>query len=492
MTSAPATRPAEDPEAELLAILIRLFDAEPSWVVEDAMNALQEPTIEVLPPKVAIRKRSRRLPAEQKPWPAWRVRVVFLLSFVVVSIPIFTLMVWFWRHSSPAHGLAAELVDGFSYVWIVLAIPVLLNVIGALAFRNVNKKPEGPMPAGTEVCFRIVTRGTNVEAVLKSALAVRAAMAHTPLFPFSVEIVTDNALPEVDGVRTILVPKHYRTDTRARFKARALHYALEVSPFPTPPGSSTSTKRRTSRRRSFEASTVPWSRRSVRANCGSAKASSCTTGTSTSTPSSPWPTRSAPETISGGFACSTSSARAPSACTGRSSSCAMTSKRRWGSTSVTPDRSPRMPGGHSVEMAHGRRSRWIDGYCLEQSTQSVMDFLKQRRRWFVGLCLVCLQAPARMWHRVTLVSSIVLWGVGWLGWWSVSIAAVVVNARIPLGVLLIGTASLAAYSALYLLGLELNLDQRGLPGTGACRGTSCRSCSCPSIRCSKARRSSTA
>ena len=81
-----------------------------------------------------------------------------------------------------------------------------------------------------------------------------------------------------------------------------------------------------------------------------------------------------------------------------------------------------------------------------------MDFLKQRRRWFVGLCLVCLRAPARLWHRITLVSSIILWGVGWLGWWSVSIAAVVVNARIPLAVLLIGTASLAAYSALYLLG----------------------------------------
>ena len=116
-----------------------------------------------------------------------------------------------------------------------------------------------------------------------------------------------------------------------------------------------------------------------------------------------------------------------------------------------------------VEMAHGRRSRWVDGYCLEQSTQSVMDFIRQRRRWFVGLCLVCLRAPAQFWHRITLVSSVVLWGVSWLGWWTVSIAALVINARIPLPVLLIGTASLAAYSALYLLGLELNLSQRGLP-----------------------------
>ena len=38
MTSVPATRPAEDPEEELLTTLVQLFDAEPSWVVEDAMN----------------------------------------------------------------------------------------------------------------------------------------------------------------------------------------------------------------------------------------------------------------------------------------------------------------------------------------------------------------------------------------------------------------------------------------------------------------------
>ena len=154
-----------DPEAELLSVLVQLFDAEPSWVVEDAMNALQDPTIEVERLKVASRKRSRRLPAEQKPWPAWRVRLIFVISFLVVAIPIFALMVWFWRHSNPARGLAAETVDGCSYVWIILAIPVLLNVIGALTFRNVNNRIEGPMPAGTEVCFRIVTRGTNVEAV---------------------------------------------------------------------------------------------------------------------------------------------------------------------------------------------------------------------------------------------------------------------------------------------------------------------------------------
>jgi len=462
MTSAPATRPAEDLEAELLAILIQLFDAEPGWVVEDAMNALQEPMIEVLPPQVASRKRSRRIPAEQRPWPAWRVRVVFVLSFVVVSIPIFTLMVWFWRHSSPTQGLAARIVDGCSYIWIILAIPVLLNVIGALAFRNVNKTREGPMPPGTEVCFRIVTRGTNVEAVLKSALAVRTAMKQTPLFPFSVEIVTDNALPEIDGVRTILVPKHYRTNTRARFKARALHYALEVSPVSdatwlfhldeethiTPSvirgiHSAVVEEERTGELRIGQG--VVLYHRDLDKHPFLTLADSVRTGDDL-----------------GRFRLQHIFGQSAFGMHGSFILVRNDVEKEVGfdlghAGSVTED-----AWWSLVEMAHGRRSRWIDGYCLEQSTQSVMDFLKQRRRWFVGLCLVCLKAPARMWHRVTLVSSIVLWGVGWLGWWSISIAAVVVNARIPLGVLFVGMASLAAYSALYLLGLELNLDQRNV------------------------------
>jgi len=107
MTSAPATRPAEDLEAELLAILIQLFDAEPGWVVEDAMNALQEPMIEVLPPQWH-HEESRRIPAEQRPWPAWRVRVVFVLSFVVVSIPIFTLMCGSGVTPAPPKGSRRE------------------------------------------------------------------------------------------------------------------------------------------------------------------------------------------------------------------------------------------------------------------------------------------------------------------------------------------------------------------------------------------------
>jgi len=127
------------------------------------------------------------------------------------------------------------------------------------------------------------------------------------------------------------------------------------------------------------------------------------------------------ETILVAFVCNTFLAKAHSACTDPSSWCAMTSKRGG--------IRPRSRGiGHRgrlvVTRGDGARAPVaVDRWLLPRAVDaSVMDFLKQRRRWFVGLCLVCLKAPARMWHRVTLVSSIVLWGVGWLGWWSISIA----------------------------------------------------------------------
>lgn len=485
MTVAPATRPAEDLEAALLALLMQLFESAPSAVTEHQMTALLEPTIEapsvgpplvepplVEPPRVEVapvevevaprRATRRQIPVAERPWSAGRVRIVFLCSFVVVSIPIVTLMLWFWNHSSPAHGLAAKLVDGFSYIWVLLAMPVLLNVIGVLTFRNVNKKKEDAMPPGTEVCFRIVTRGTNVEAVTKSALAVHAAMARTPLFPFSVEIVTDNPLPEMEGIRCILVPRHYRTDSRARFKARALHYALEVSPIPdstwlfhldeethiTPSAirgihSAVVEEERSGELRIGQG--VVLYHRDLDKHPFLTLADSVRTGDDL-----------------GRFRLQHVFGQSAFGMHGSFILVRNDVEKEVGfdlgpAGSVTED-----AWWSLVEMAHGRRSRWVDGYCLEQSTQSVMDFLRQRRRWFVGLCLVCLRAPARFWHRITLVTSVVLWGIGWLGWWSVSVAAVVVNARIPLGVLLIGTASLAAYSALYLLGLELNLDQRNV------------------------------
>ena len=426
--------------------------------------ALDAPAQRIAPaPALPAAARSRRLPAEERPWPAWRVRLTFLVSFALVGAPIFAVMLWFWGNSRPGHGVAARVVDAFSYLWVLLAIPVLLNVIGVLSFRNVNKEKADAFPVGVAVCFRIVTRGTNVEAVLKSTQAVQAAMAHTPLFPYSVEVVTDNGLPYMHNVRTILVPKHFRTASRARFKARALHYALEISPI-------------SDRTWLFHLDEETHITPSVIRGIHSAVYEEETSGElrigqgvvlyHRDLAEHPFLTLADSVRTGDDLGRFRLQHRFGQSAFGMHGSFILVRndvEKEVGfdlgpAGSVTED-----AWWSLVEMAQGRRSRWVDGYCLEQSTQSVMDFLKQRRRWFVGLVLVCLRAPAHVFHRLTLVSSVILWGVGWLGWWSVSIAAVLVDARIPRVVLFIGTSSLAAYSALYLLGLELNLDQRGVP-----------------------------
>lgn len=55
-----------------------------------------------------------------------------------------------------------------------------------------------------------------------------------------------------------------------------------------------------------------------------------------------------------------------------------------------------------VAKKKGYRGRWVDGYLEEQSTQSIKDFIKQRRRWFQGLAKVSLYAPVNPKWRFSL------------------------------------------------------------------------------------------
>ena len=62
-------------------------------------------------------------------------------------------------------------------------------------------------------------------------------------------------------------------------------------------------------------------------------------------------------------------------------------------------------------MEHGHRCRWVEGYLEEQSTQSVSDFVKQRRRWFQGLAKVSLHAPVKRRWKICLGTNTLLWAL---------------------------------------------------------------------------------
>lgn len=79
-------------------------------------------------------------------------------------------------------------------------------------------------------CFRVVTRGLYPELVQQNVRKNYSICIAAGLTNFSIEVVTDKeiCLGEMDQkVHQLVVPKSYTTSTGAMFKARALQYALE-------------------------------------------------------------------------------------------------------------------------------------------------------------------------------------------------------------------------------------------------------------------------
>lgn len=81
------------------------------------------------------------------------------------------------------------------------------------------------------ICFRVVTRGTYPQLVQHNVNKNYQICLETGLINFCIEVVTDKdinlLLPDPNKVKQVVVPKDYSTKTRAMYKARALQYALD-------------------------------------------------------------------------------------------------------------------------------------------------------------------------------------------------------------------------------------------------------------------------
>ena len=97
----------------------------------------------------------------------------------------------------------------------------------------------------------------------------------------------------------------------------------------------------------------------------------------------------------------------------------------------------------------------------EQSTQSIRDFVRQRRRWYQGLVKVSIHAPVKLRWRVPLGLNTFLWtfapfavlytiGHFFYGfsheWW----------------IRFLANYSFALFGTLYFIGLKANLDEYGV------------------------------
>ena len=115
------------------------------------------------------------------------------------------------------------------------------------------------------------------------------------------------------------------------------------------------------------------------------------------------------------------------------------------------------------QMEAGRRCRWVDGYLEEQCTQSVPDFMRQRRRWFNGLVKVALYAPAKLRWRAVIGMSMTAWALAPVSW-IYTVAHFMVGGYVEPWVRAVANGSFAVYITATLVGIQVNLDQHGTTG----------------------------
>jgi beta-1,4-mannosyltransferase len=391
-----------------------------------------------------------------------RLRVMSCMVLCVIAL--YCLQGWLWPHSSWSQTTIEHLWAWGSLLWLGAVIPGTLGLAGMLAFRH-PKHLDTVEPINKLVAWRIVSRGTNVEALTDTIRRCQAEMAKTPLFPYIVEVVTDEAVldlpPPNEDLRYITVPKDYCTPNKSQYKARALHYAVEHSPLPDDAWIV-----------HLDEETQPTAS-GIKGICALIREEEASgalrVGQGAILYHRKWwrhPIMTLADNVRTGddFARFHFQHRLGITIFGLHGSYIVV--RNDVEKSIGFDFGPRGSITEDafwalVAMEHGYRCRWVDGYLEEQSTHSAGDFVRQRRRWYQGLVKVSIWAPVKLRWRLplglntfcwTLAPFAMLYTIGHLfygfshEWW----------------IRFLANYSLASFGTLYLIGLKANLDEYGV------------------------------
>jgi egghead protein (zeste-white 4 protein) len=392
----------------------------------------------------------------------WRFNFGVALGTVLAFGVLFGGGLYIW----PDHG--ESLSGGVSFAWLSLSwllyVPMAVcGLVGLLMYRQEPVRPAVRylLPIRTLVVFRIVSRGDNRRTLLDTIANIRNEMQRLPLFPYRIEIVTDldAGIDRAEDLAPIVVPAAYETRRGSLFKARALHYAVTTSALPDDVWIMHLDE---------ESHVTPSVIVGIRRAVGEEEASGLhrtgqgkilyhrhlkehrilTLADSLRTADdigrfhlqyrAGWPWFG----IHGSFIL-----------------CRNNVERSIGFDfgpvgSVTED-----AWWAAIAMKRGYRFRWVEGHVIEQSPHSARDFVKQRRRWFVGLALVVCRAPMSIAHRTVLGSAMIFWGTSWIGL-AYALADVIMRWPTPLPIRAGGDLGLAIYAVHYLVGLRANLSDR--------------------------------
>jgi beta-1,4-mannosyltransferase len=395
-----------------------------------------------------------------------RHRIIVTVLILVPMAAFYAIQALIWPRNPLPHGLRAEIYSWMGAIWAVAAIPAVLEAIGLYLW----KPPLTPPGAiGNLVCWRIVSRGINREALSASIEACRREMRLCPLFPYVIEVVVDSnehaegLPPAARDLHYIVVPKDYQTPGGTKAKARALNYALHASTI-GPKAWIVHMDEESWPTRSGITGIAAMIREEERDRPDAPRVGQGTITYHRNWEKHPYFTLS--DCIRSGSD------------KGRLYLSMLIGVPLFGlhgsfivvRNDVEQDQGFDVgPVGSLTEdawwgvlaSADGVRCRWVDGFVAEQCTHQVKDFIKQRRRWFTGARRTAMKAPAALRWRAVLIMSTLAWASAPFAW-AYTISHLIDGGYISPWIRALANFSLAVYIATTLIGLQLNMRDHGI------------------------------
>lgn len=144
-------------------------------------------------------------------------------SYLISILPI-------WKNGY----LISIILYAIKRIALIICFPYTAFIVIATFFRDKNENTETDLIKMTQktICFRVVTRGMFPQLIIKNCDYNLSVLKGFENLKYTFEVVTDKKIGDIDIIENcyeVVVPDDYSTKTGAKFKARALQYAIELN-----------------------------------------------------------------------------------------------------------------------------------------------------------------------------------------------------------------------------------------------------------------------